>query len=172
MIRQTIRIIVYFISFTLLQALVLNNMHLFGLMTPFVYIYVILKLPFDMNRSLVILLSFLLGLLIDIFTNTFGIHAAATTFMGFARTPVINLLTDVRELPKGGIPSYNLSGTFTFMRYVLILASVHHIFLFVTESFGFYQPWLLFSRLITSLLLSLVLIFIIEAFNIGKFKNG
>jgi rod shape-determining protein MreD len=172
MIRVWLRIAGYFIVFVLLQALVMNSIHLFKLMTPFIYIYVLLKLPADMTRSTVISLAFLLGLIMDMFSNTFGMHAAACSFAGFIRRPLLERFVDMKELPGGSIPSYELFGCGKFIRYAIALTALHHIALFVTESFTFFQPLMMVVRMLSAILFSLLLIFIAEAFNFEKKRSG
>jgi len=171
MIRRT-REIMFFIVFVLFQTLVISNIRLFGIVTPFIYIYVIMKFRIDISRSFMILLSFLLGLIIDIFSNTYGLHAAACTFIGFIRQPLIESFIDTKELPDGSVPSFRLFGFAKFFRFALLLVSLHHVILFVIDAFGFYQPLLLLIRVLSSIALSLLLIFIVESFNRGKVKRG
>jgi len=172
MIRIWSRIAVYTIVFVLLQVLVMNNIHLFGIVTPIIYLYVILILPVDLSRSSVILVSFLLGLIIDVFSNTFGMHAAACSFIGFIRSPLLERFVDMRELQEGSVPSYKAFGYIKFMRYTLIIVAIHHVSLFIIEAFSFFQPGTMIVRMLSSILLSTLLILVIEAFNISKVKNG
>lgn len=172
MIRVWFRIMIYFVIFVLLQVLVMNNIHLFGLITPFIYLYVLLKLPVDMTRSRVVVVSFLLGLAVDVFSNTFGMHAAACSFVGFIRTPLLERFVDMKELPEGSVPSYQLFGFGKFMRYAFVLVTLHHVTLFLIESFSFFQPVLMITRMFSSILLTSLLMFIIEAFNLSKVRNG
>lgn len=167
MIRR-FREVIYFFVFVSLQALVINNIHLFGIVTPFVYMYVVLKFRIDLSRSGVIVLSFLLGLIIDVFSNTIGIHAATCSLIGFIRNPLLEQFADLKELPDRSMPSIRLLGLSKFLRYALILVTVHHAILFTIEAFSFFQPWQMFIRLISSVFLTLLLIFIIEAFNLGN----
>ena len=172
MIRVWTRIAAYIIVFVLLQVLVMNNIHLFGIVTPFIYLYVILKFPVDMSRTNVIILSFMTGLIIDIFSNTFGIHAAACSFAGFIRMPLLERFVDMREIQEGSVPSYTTFGFVKFIRYTLILVFLHHITLFLIEAFSLFQPGLMIMRMLSSILFTSLLMFIIEAFNISKSKSG
>jgi len=172
MIRTAARIIAYFVVLALFQGLVMNNINIFGLMTPFVYIYVVIKMPVDMNRIIDVVVAFLLGLTIDMFSNTYGIHAAATTLMGFVRRPLSERFLDLRDVPDGSIPSYNLFGYARFMRYTFILASLHTVTLFLVEAFSFDLPLWTLYRTVSSILLTCLLIFTIEAFNLPTKKNG
>ena len=172
MIRVWFRIAVYFVVFVLLQVLVMNNIRLFGIITPFIYLYTILKFPVDMTRSSVIFISFLLGLIIDIFSNTFGMHAAACTFIGFIRTPLLWRFVDMREVAEGSVPSYKSFGSVKFIQYAFVMVFLHHTTLFIIKAFSFFQPGVIFVRIFSNILFTLLLILIIEAFNLGKAKNG
>ena len=163
-----VRELIIFVFFILLQTLVINHIRLFGIVTPFVYLYVLLKFRINRSRSAVILLSFLLGLFIDIFSNTYGIHAAACALAGFIRDPLLRQFVDTKELPDGSAPSFRLLGFSPFSRYALILIAIHHIVLFAIDSFGFYQPLSLITHVFFSILLTSLLLFIIESFNSGK----
>ena len=172
MIRAWRSIAVNIVVFVLLQVFVMNNIHLFGIVISFVYLYIILKLPVDISRTSIILISFFTGLVIDIFSNTFGMHAAACTIAGFVRTPLLDRFVDVREVTDGSIPSYKLFGLGKFVRYAVLVVSIHHIALFAIESFSFFQPALMITRLLSSIMFTLLLIFILEALNFSLFKRG
>ena len=166
------RILINIFIFVILQTLVINNIHLFGIVTPFIYFFVLLKMPIDMKRSTTILLSFFLGLIIDIFSNTFGIHAAACSLLGFIRNPLIAQFVDVKELTGGSIPSYRLFGFSRFFYFILIMVSLHHFILFSIDSFGFTHPIQLIIRILSSISLTVILMIIIETFSYRIILRG
>ena len=172
MIRTWINIGVFFIVIVLLQALAMNNIHLFHIVTPFIYIYLILKLPFNLSRSSVIFVSFLLGLAVDSFSDTFGLHAVACSFLGLIRPPLAERFVNLRDIPEGSVPSFRLFGFAEFVRYAFLLVAMHHILLFSVEAFTFFQPLFLLIRIALSILFSCLLILIIEAFNPEKKKGN
>jgi rod shape-determining protein MreD len=63
-----------FLFLALLQVVVLNNVGLFNLFNPYLYILFIILLPFETAPFFVLLFSFLLGLSIDTFSSTDGMH--------------------------------------------------------------------------------------------------
>ena len=67
----------------LLQVLILNNVHIAGYATPFLYIYLILKFESDVPRNVLMLWAFFLGLSVDIFSDTPGMNASATVLLAF-----------------------------------------------------------------------------------------
>lgn len=73
----------WFIGLVLLQVLILNNVHIAGYATPFLYIYLILKFESDVPRNALMLWAFFLGLAVDVFSDTPGMNAAATVLLAF-----------------------------------------------------------------------------------------
>ncbi|MDR2138823.1 MAG: rod shape-determining protein MreD [Tannerella sp.] len=167
MIKPILKTILRFAVFVLLQVWVLNNLHLFRIVEPFLYICVILKLPMQITRSQGILISFLLGLVIDIFSNTPGMHAAACTLIGFLRYPLIRVYVE-KEIMENVTPSYHTFGSAAFMRYAATLTAIHHVTLFLIESVSLFDPVFLFLRILASVVLTTVCIFVLEAFNVKR----
>ena len=91
MINHILRSAIYFVVFVLIQVLILNNIHFMRIATPFLYLYIILKLPVGESRSEQLFLAFLAGLLVDVFSNTPGMHAFACTLAGFWREGLIQM---------------------------------------------------------------------------------
>ena len=75
----------WFVGLVLLQVLILNNVHIVGYATPFLYIYLILKFESDVPRNALMLWAFFLGLAVDILSDTPGMNAAATVLLAFLR---------------------------------------------------------------------------------------
>ena len=86
------RLIILFIFLVFLQIWLFDNIHLFGFATPLLYIYFLIKLPISMNRNIVILLSALLGFIIDIFGGSLGLSMTALVMVGFLRYYLLKLL--------------------------------------------------------------------------------
>ena len=171
MINNFLRGLIYFVVFMLIQVLVLNNIHFMRIATPFLYLYFIIKMPVGSERSQVIFFSFLAGLIIDIFSNTPGMHATACTLVGFCRKPLIRVFMG-KELPEGIFPSYHAFGFGGFVRYVSTFVLIHHATLFLIESFTLFDPIFLVIRIAESVVLSTCLICTVEAFNIESQKSG
>lgn len=157
-----IRQIVLFLLLVLLQVGLFNKIHLFGYATPILYIYFILKLPVQLNRNWVILLSFLMGFCIDIFSYTLGLNMLACTLTGFSRIYLLKLFTP-RDLFESVDPSFASFGKGLFMRYATAFTLGHLIVLYLAESFSFFDPVDLLLRIGGSSLLTLILIFATES---------
>ena len=153
----TLQNIFRFILLIVLQIFLLDNIQFLGYITPMIYVLFILSLPVRFPRSLLLLLAFAMGLIIDIFSNTLGIHAFATVFVAFMRNPVINIFTSIDE-GNNPTPSFHSFGVGAYVRYVITIVLLHHTTLFLLEAFSlmnvvFLVPKILISSAVTILLI-------------------
>lgn len=154
MIISYIHRIFWFVGLLLLQVLVLNNVHIIGYATPFLYVYFILRLESDMSRNETMLWGFALGLCIDIFSNTPGMHAAATVVLSFVR-PVYLTLFNPRENQKIVLSLENM-GFSSYVKYLIAAVLTHHLMLFTIAFFSFSDIHELLIRIFSSALLTVV----------------
>lgn len=165
-----LRQILLFIVLVFLQVWLFNSIHLFGVATPLLYIYFLLKFPVSMNRNAVLLLSAFMGLVIDIFDYTLGLNMLAMTITGFLRYYFLKLFIP-KDIFDEYIPSFVTFSKLVFMRYAGTLVLIHTLILFVVESFSLFDPLLLFLRIASSFILTILLIFAFESFNFDLFKK-
>ncbi len=159
-----------FVFLVLLQVLILNNIQLSGYINPYFYIYFILLLPFETPRWLLLLSSFILGIAIDAFTNSFGLNAAACVLLAFIRPFVINAISTGTEFMIGHSPSLRNQGMKWFAYYAIILVLVHHFALFFLEIFRLTEFFHTLLRVILSSIFTLFLVFIAEYLSFARDK--
>lgn len=158
MVINLVKYSVVFIVSVLLQVLLFNNILIFRVIAPFFYILFILLLPYYTPRALLLFLSFALGMTVDVFTNTPGVHASACLLTGFLRPGVLQLITSRETLESVNAPRVENMGLQWFAGYAIIMALIHHLFLFFIEAFTFNSILLTLLRVILSSVLSVVLI--------------
>jgi rod shape-determining protein MreD len=151
MIKSFGKYIIRFIVLVLIQVLIFNNIQLSGFIIPCFYVLFILLLPFDTPKWALPLIGFLLGLSIDLFTQTPGIHASATVLMAFVRPFILNAIAPREGYEPGSYPTLNYFGLEWFFKYSAILIGIHHFFLFYVEIFRISD---FFSTLLRALLSS------------------
>ncbi len=151
-----------FVFLILFQVLILNNIQFGGYINPYFYIYFILLLPFETPRWLLLLSAFLLGILLDAFTNTFGLNASACVLMAFVRPFVISAISTGTEFMVGHSPSLKNQGLKWFAYYSIILVLVHHFALFYLEIFRFTEFFQTLLRVLLSSAFTLLIVFIAE----------
>jgi rod shape-determining protein MreD len=155
-----IKNIIRFIVLILLQVLVLNQINFYGYVDPYFYVLFILTLPFETPGWLLLISSFLLGLGVDVFSGTAGIHAAASTFMAFVRPGIIRFLTSETELESGMEPGTRDMGFQWFLLYSIIMIFLHHLALFFLEVFSLVGIINTFLRILINSILTLILVII------------
>ncbi len=150
-----------FIGLLLLQVLILNNIMFLGFINPYLYIYFILILPSSVNKDLTLLLGFALGLMVDIFCDSIGCHAFATTLLAYLK-PHFQKIFGPREDYEAIIPSFRSFGSKEFLQYTTILVVIHQLAYFFVEAFtftGFFQTLL---KAVCCSILTILFIYIIE----------
>jgi hypothetical protein len=146
-----------FIVLILVQVLLLNNINFMGYINPYLYIIFILIYPLDGDRPLLILLSFLLGLSIDLFGDSGGVHAAASVFIAYIRPLLLKFSFGVSyEYNMVKINKAPLMGRITYITFMVVL---HHFVLFLLEIFSLSHILLLLKSTLFSSIFSIVLIF-------------
>jgi rod shape-determining protein MreD len=165
MIETVIKYGSMFILLILFQGLILNNIEFGGYVVPFLYVFFILALPFETPSWMVLIFAFILGVSVDTFTSTLGMHTSATVFMGFCRAYLLKLIE-----PRGGYefnskPNVQIMGLTWYLIYITSLVFLHHLFLFYVESFKFTQFFYTFGRAIASTVFTLLLVLIVQLFS-------
>ena len=147
----------WFIGLVLLQVLILNNVHIAGYATPFLYIYFILKFNSGTSRNELMLWAFFFGLTID----TPGMNAAATVLLAFLRPSLLRLFTP-RDNQDNLVPSFKSMGITPFLKYTTASVFIHSLALLSIEFFSFSGIWLLLLRVALCTVLTVTCIVAVE----------
>ncbi|WP_424495234.1 rod shape-determining protein MreD [Salinimicrobium sp. GXAS 041] len=147
-----------FIFLILLQVLLLNNINFLGYVNPYLYILFIILFPFNGSQTLLLLLSFLLGLGVDLFEDSGGINAAACLVVAYIRPAVLRFSFGVSY----DYQTIKFSSTPLGSRisYVAFIVFIHHLVLFLLEIFSFAHLLLLFKKTLYSGIFTMLLVFL------------
>lgn len=153
--------IIRFILLLLAQVLICNNINFLGYVNPYIYIIFIFLFPIKDNRLVLLLASFTLGMLVDMFSDSGGVHAAAALSLAYAR-PVL-LKTSFGMLYEHQSVKFSKTEIGSLITYVTFGTLIHHFILFTLEIFNIYSILLilkktLFSSIFTILLSVLIII--------------
>ncbi|HLS31727.1 MAG TPA: rod shape-determining protein MreD [Flavobacteriaceae bacterium] len=147
-----------FIFLVLLQVVLLNHINFLGYINPYFYILFILILPVSLPSWQVIILGFLLGLSIDLFGDSGGMHAAACLVIAYFR-------------PKLLRASYGISYDYQTVKFhdtsmkervvfVISMTLIHHLVLFSLVFFNFSHLTLILKNTLYSSIFTIFLIMI------------
>jgi rod shape-determining protein MreD len=168
MINTIIRFSVITILLILLQILVLNNIQFSGFINPYVYIMIVLLLPSVTPAWLVLIISFLTGLIIDLFSGSPGMHASATLLAGFSRPLVLRVISPRDGYESGSDLSMAAYGFRWFFIYATIIVLIHHTTLFFLEVFRFTDFFRTILRILLSSIFTIGFILLLEYYRKGR----
>ncbi|MDB4213071.1 rod shape-determining protein MreD [Flavobacteriaceae bacterium] len=123
------------------QTIIFNNINLFGYLNPFIYIIFIIYYPIKNDRIFFIFISFIIGLLIDIFSDTLGLHAAASVTIAYLRPLILKISFGLAYIHQ--VIKFKNIDFKNKLIYISLLSIIHHAVLFSLEIFDFSK--LLFS---------------------------
>ena len=144
-----------FIFLVLLQVLILNHINFLTYINPYLYVLFILLYPISNNRQLFIFLSFLIGLSVDLFSDSGGIHAAASVTIAYSRPLFLKFAfgTSYEHLTVK-ITSAEFGQRLTYFTLMVLL---HHIVLFTLEIFSTAYILLIFKKALFSSIFTILL---------------
>jgi len=127
-----------------------------------VYPLFILILPIRTPKGLVVTLGFFMGLMVDMFYDSPGVHASALCFTAFIRSFVLKVLESADGYTTSTIPSMKDFGMSEFIIYASILLGLHLLFYFSVEAFSFVYIGEILLRTIASFIVSIILLILIQ----------
>ncbi|MCE9540246.1 MAG: rod shape-determining protein MreD [Bacteroidetes bacterium] len=160
MLNEIIRNIVRFAILVGIQVLVIKNIEMGRFINPFIYVLFIIGLPFETPKWLLLFSAFAMGITIDLFYDTAGMHAAACVFIAYLRPGLLKLFSPRDGYEFGTQPTIQYLGIPWFLSYSGILILLHHIVLFYIEVFRFSEFFTTFFRVIVSSVFTLLLVVI------------
>ena len=158
---DTLKRIPMLLLFCLFQVWVANKIALFGYATPLLYLYPLLRLPVHISRNSLLLHAFFIGLFIDVFSNTPGMHASAATAIALLRPILLGFFVD-KNVDDNLRPSIATLRFGSFSLYVVIAVALHHLLFFTVQTFMGGDLLLLLYRFMASCLLTSILILLID----------
>ncbi len=144
-----------FILLLAVQVVIFNNFNFLGYINPFPYILFIILYPVNGNKYALLLSSFFLGITMDLFCNSGGVHAAACLLLAFVRPSIFKFSFGLSYEYQ----TVRLNETLTPERFSFILLAViiHHLTLFVLEVFTFEYLWDIVLRTIISTIFTIII---------------
>lgn len=137
-----------------LQTLLFNHLQLYGGVI-LVYVIALIKMPVEINRNFQIFAGFLCGLIIDVFSNTIGMHTLTAVTVMWLRMPILHLYINAEDV-KSGIPGNSLMGMSSYIRFAITMLAIHCILLYFVEAFTLFNILVTFLKIIISLILTFI----------------
>ncbi|CAN5482666.1 rod shape-determining protein MreD [soil metagenome] len=162
MTNTIIRNILRFFVLVFVQVLIIKHIELGRFINPFLYVLFIIVLPFETPKWLLLVVSFVLGITIDMFYDTPGMHAAACVLMAYIRPGILKLFSPRDGYEFGTQPTIQYLGIPWFLSYAGILIVIHHLILFYIEIFRLHEFFSTLFRVIVSSVFTLLLVVVTQ----------
>ncbi|MCU0392064.1 MAG: Rod shape-determining protein MreD [Thermoflexibacter sp.] len=161
--------VISFFVYLILQVIFIRHWALFDIAFCFIYISFLLLLPFSIGPLLLMILGFMTGLVVDLFYDTLGIHAASCVFLAYMRPLITNLIK-----PSGGYeitmsPLLSNMGLRWFLTYTSLMTTLHHLPLFFIEAWGTHFFLFTLLKAIASIIFTSL---VVVLFQYIFYKNG
>lgn len=163
MTKTILQFSIMFVILVLAQGIIFNNICLFDVAVPFVFIYFIIHLPVTLSTNWLLTVSFLAGLSVDIFANTAGMNALACTIIAMSRRTILHLYfprEDELTIPE---PSMRSLGLDVYLKYLFTIVLMYCIIIYLIEAFSIFDITRLLMRIGASTLLTFVLLLAIDS---------
>lgn len=158
MAKEILKYLLLFVILVVAQVVVFNHICLFNVAIPLVFIYFIVKLPVNLPVNWSMTFSFLLGLTVDIFSNTQGMNALACTILASSRVGLLRLYFPREDDMTNPEPSLRTLGPSVYMKYLITVVTVYCALFFLIEAFTFYNWTLMLLRIVASSVLTFIIL--------------
>lgn len=154
-----------FFLLLLLQAFLLNNINFFGFINPNIYLLYIIVYRLDGNPTLIIILGFIMGILLDLLSQGSGGHTIATLTIAFIRPFIIRFSFGVNyDVPMGMIKGSLLNQR---LLYLSMMVVIHHLILYCVIFSSFENIVNILKNTLFTSFFTFILVFV----SLGLFKE-
>jgi hypothetical protein len=160
--RSTIIQAISFFAYLFFQVLILKNAVLFHTAFCFLYIAYLLLMPVETNPLMLMVTAFVMGIFIDMFYDSLGLHALSCVLIAYVRNYWLTRLTPQGGYDIGAIPGITVAGLQWFLVYAIPLVFVHHAVLFFTEVGGFQYVGFTLWKILCSTVYTTIVILIVQ----------
>jgi len=155
-----------YILVMLLQVLLFDQLQLWGACHPYIYLLCLLMMPITLPPIADMLIGAGIGLVMDMFCNSLGVHTASCISIMFIRPYLLGVILNDKDRLNEQV-SLRSIGMEAFIKYVVILVLVHHLTVFSLAAWSWYHIGFV---LLETLVSSAITIFVIIGYNILKYR--
>jgi len=152
--------------YLIIQIYILNEILFASYINPYIYLIILIIMPYKIPKWFLLFYAFIIGFLIDLFSGTLGIHSSACLILVLLKSPISkitiphNIIEETDELVMQKI------GAKSFILFSFILVLIHHTILFILEHVALDFQILLkiiASTIITTIIISITQLFFFKS---------
>lgn len=140
-----------------LQVLLFDHLHIGSWGLVMMYILFLINLPARIPRWAEMIIGFMVGMMMDVWHASLGIHIAACVALTFVRPLLLNNTVQDVERIKDNLSSQNI-GSAEYIKCAVILTVLHHFIVFSLETWNIQFWWMVLLQTLISSVMTLVII--------------
>lgn len=161
--KSVITYTIMYVVLVIVQALLLNHIALFNCAMCFLFIYFLIKLPLDLHLNWLLTLGFLLGLSVDILSDTLGLNALSCTILAVFKRPVFFAYVQHDDHVRGISPGIGTMGWLNFTKYLLTMSAIYSLVVITLEYLTVDDPIGILIKVASSTVFTFLLILAIDS---------
>ena len=123
--RELLKNILFYTIILALQLLIFNQFKLFGFITPLIYLIIFVHYKITYDKTVLLILGFLIGLIIDLSMQTYGCHTFSTITICYLRGRIEKNSFGVNaNLPSAMIKDTPLFSRISFFSSLIAIHSI------------------------------------------------
>ena len=162
---EIVKNIIRFVVLILLQVLVFNRIEISIFLSPMILVYFLIAMPFTTHKSLLLISSFFMGIIVDMFMNTMGILSFTFVLIAYFRPFILQIIQPRDGYALADLPRAVDLGWAWFMKFATILTVFFHLIYFVIIGFSQDNFLIMLWKTIISSAFTLLFIIIIQVFS-------
>lgn len=166
--KEVVKFAILFLMMVLAQVLICNHIAIFNVAIPIIFIYFIIRLPISMGKGLLFTLAFIIGLAVDIFSDTPGVNALACTLLAALKRPVYYAYVPRDDKTSYLTPSISSLGVGVYCKFLVTMVGIYCLLAFSIEYFNFADIKEIVILSASSCLLSFITLLAIDCLIISK----
>ena len=161
--KDIISYIFLFVILVLVQVLLMNHIVLFNCAVCFIFIYFLIKVPISLSTNWLLTLGFLLGLSVDILSDTPGLNALACTVLAVLKRPMFFAYEQHDDKKRNISPSLGTMGFFSYCKYLITLSAFYCLIVYFIEFINFSDVIVILIKAGSSTLFTFLVILAIDS---------
>lgn len=157
-----------FFIMIVVQVLICNHIAIFNVAVPIIFIYFIIRLPIALGNGALFTLSFLIGFIVDIFSDTPGVNSLACTLLAALKRPVFYAYIAKDDKTKDITPSIASMGVGVYCKYLVTMVGIYCLLAFSIEYFNFADVKEIVILSVSSCALTFISLLAIDCLTISK----
>ena len=159
---KEIKYIILLPLFLFVQVYILNEVMFASYINPYLYLIILFVMPFKTQKWFLLIYAFILGLSVDIFSDTLGMHSSACLIIALLKQLITKITIPHNIIEENDELISQKIGVKSFILFTSILVFIHHSILFILEHASIDHRILL--KIILSTIISSIIITICQFF--------